>query len=248
MVGFNSNIPTLFVGSADGSGTTGQIGIGNVTDPLAKLHILGDDGMFDEDDASLFIESSSNAYHSYLWLGDTDHGLKAKPNSDLTFYTGSEQDFVFDNGNVGIGTDEPVAKVQVKNGDIFIEDIDRGIVMKSPDGSCWRGTIDNSGSLQFVQVNCNDLSVGTEEQSLKYESQVNIYPNPAGNRVFVSINQEITGAQLEISDMTGKLIDAQKLNNTESFIDLSGYANGMYVFKVVGSNGKTIETIKVIKE
>ena len=100
MVGFNSNIPTLFVGSSSGSGTTGKIGVGHITSPIAKLHILGDGGMFNEENASLFIQSASNDYHSYLWLGDTEHGIKAKPNSDLIFYTGLEQDFVFENGNV----------------------------------------------------------------------------------------------------------------------------------------------------
>ncbi len=246
MIGFNSNRHTLFVDKASGLNTTGEIGIGNVTDPAAKLHILGDDDYLRPYDASLYIQSSGN-YYSTLWLGDKDHYIKTKPNQDLQF-NAADKDFIFENGNVGIGNDNPVTKLQVSEGDIYIDDINHGIIMKSPDGSCWRGTIDNSGSLQFVQVNCNDLSVGTEEQSLKHESLVNIYPNPASDRVFVSINQEITGAQLEISDMNGKLMYSEKLSNTESYVDLSGYRPGMYLFKLMDVDGRVIDSKKIIKD
>jgi len=126
MVGFNSNIPTLFVGPSDGSGTTGQVGIGNVTLPDAKLHILGDDGMFDQENASMFIQSASNDYHSYLWLGDTEHGFKAKPNSNLTFFTGPEQDFIFENGKVGIGIPNPVKALDVAGDIRFTGDLYHG--------------------------------------------------------------------------------------------------------------------------
>lgn len=150
-------------------------------------------------------------------------------------------------GNVGIGTSDPIAKVQIKDGDIFIEDINRGIVMKSPDGNCWRGTVDNNGALQFVQVNCDDLTTGTEEQGPVVKPKVKIYPNPAGNQVFVSIDRELAGALLEIVDLNGKALYSEALANTESFIDLSGYTSGMYVFKIIGPDGKVIESVKVIK-
>lgn len=42
MIGFNSSKPTLFVKGAIGEGFSGKIGIGNVTDPQAKLHIKAD--------------------------------------------------------------------------------------------------------------------------------------------------------------------------------------------------------------
>lgn len=41
MIGFNSDIPTVFVGPANGQGTTGNVGIGT-SNPLAKFQV-GDD-------------------------------------------------------------------------------------------------------------------------------------------------------------------------------------------------------------
>ncbi|MCK5338582.1 MAG: hypothetical protein KAJ50_07215, partial [Bacteroidales bacterium] len=44
MIGFNSIYPTLFIGKSHSKYRTGSIGIGNVTDPEAKLHIRNDQG------------------------------------------------------------------------------------------------------------------------------------------------------------------------------------------------------------
>jgi hypothetical protein len=103
MIGFDSKLPTFFVGKSSASNRTGRIGIGNMTDPQAKLHILGDNDPANTDDASLFIQSSGN-YYSTIWLGDTDHSIETKPSSDLTFKTPTNTDFVFENGEVGIGS------------------------------------------------------------------------------------------------------------------------------------------------
>lgn len=40
-IGFNSNIPTLFVEGSGGAGLTGKVGIGT-NNPAAKLHVIGD--------------------------------------------------------------------------------------------------------------------------------------------------------------------------------------------------------------
>jgi hypothetical protein len=57
-------------------------------------------------------------------------------------------------GYLGVGTITPAAKVEVADGDIYISDINKGIIMKSPDGHCWRGTLDYAGSLQFSSIPC----------------------------------------------------------------------------------------------
>ncbi len=58
------------------------------------------------------------------------------------------------NGNVGIGTKDPKAKLQISDGDVYIEDVNKGIIMKSPDGQCWRVTVENGGGLTSTSVTC----------------------------------------------------------------------------------------------
>ena len=244
MIGFNSDRPTFFVGSSTGVGTTGKIGIGDVTDPQAKLHIRADV----LEDAAIMLQPTSSNYLAKIYLGDDNHSISANSNSNLTFFTGNGNHFAFLNGNAGFGTNEPAAKVQIKDGDIFIEDINRGIVMKSPDGNCWRGTMNNQGMMEFAQVDCNTLLAGTSESAPNPAAAVKIYPNPAGNQIFISCNTIFKTLKLEITNMNGQLISTQMLNNPESFIDFSAYQPGAYIFGLTDENGKQVASQKVIKE
>lgn len=57
-------------------------------------------------------------------------------------------------GNLGIGTAAPASRLQVANGDVFIQDINNGVIMKSPNGQCWRYTPDNTGQLVGTPITC----------------------------------------------------------------------------------------------
>jgi hypothetical protein len=50
-------------------------------------------------------------------------------------------------GNVGIGTTSPASKLTVTGGDIEVTDSASGIILKSPDGTRYRVTVDNTGAL-----------------------------------------------------------------------------------------------------
>ncbi len=57
-------------------------------------------------------------------------------------------------GNLGVGTEAPASRIHVSNGDVYIEDIDNGVIMTSPDGNCWRMTIQNDGSVKTTAIAC----------------------------------------------------------------------------------------------
>lgn len=67
---------------------------------------------------------------------------------------GATKLFIGGDGNVGVGTVLPKSKLQVSNGDVYIEDINSGIIMKSPNGQCWRATISNDGQFISTEIIC----------------------------------------------------------------------------------------------
>jgi len=84
MIGFGSTKPTFFVGQSAGMNNTGRIGIGNITNPQAKLHILADDN----EDASLLLEPSNpKMYMANLQLLDANSGLTVGARSGLELFT-----------------------------------------------------------------------------------------------------------------------------------------------------------------
>lgn len=42
----------------------------------------------------------------------------------------------------------------IKQNDVYIENIGSGVIMKSPNGDCWRVTVDNSGNFVSTSITC----------------------------------------------------------------------------------------------
>lgn len=98
--------------------------------------------------SSWSLTGNANTSVGINFLGTTD----AQP---LLFKTnGSERMRILSDGNVGIGETSPGTALEVGNGDVYINDIGNGVIVKSPNGNCWRITVDNAGVLTTAQVTC----------------------------------------------------------------------------------------------
>lgn len=117
IIGFKSKFPTFFVSPTPPGQSSGKIGIGNVTDPLSKLHIKADV----TEDAGLLLEAPGTNKAAVLILNGTKNYISS-PNkiSPLAFLTGGENTRMVitgETGKIGIGNfsaTEPEGKVHIK--------------------------------------------------------------------------------------------------------------------------------------
>ncbi len=242
VIGFKSTKPTFFVGKSTGVNNTGKIGIGNVTDPQAKLHIRADDG----EDASLRLEPTGSTKNAVVYFTNSGHAVKAKTGGHLTFSTQSTKGFVFEAGNVGIGIDDPSAKLHIADGEVYIEDIDHGIIMKSPNGQCWRGTMTDQGSLSFEQTICPDASTTSLSQQ-QHQGSMKVYPNPTGSIITVETNSTGQQGRLLVFSPDGKQLSQTQIKSSKTELDLAWFLSGTYLIQLE-INGQIVESTKVIKQ
>lgn len=86
----------------------------------------------------------------------------------------------------------------------------------------------------------NPLGVNTAVAN----TAVSIFPNPAAN--FVTINSTVlNGGVVELFSVDGRKLAQQKLLSNNTTIDLSGYANGVYICRVLNGNS-VVKTEKVV--
>lgn len=112
---------------------------------------------------------------------------------------------------------------------------------------------DASGALTFLfysdgvntypgwaaSVNCSVMSA-TKFDQLPFR----YYPNPAQNSIH--INSQSTLDTIEIYNMLGQLIHAQRPKSINTIIDISDLAAGQYLMKV--GTGNTYNTVKITKQ
>lgn len=153
-----------------------NVGIGTIN-PTSTLHVLGDNmntpttiennatGL----DPVLILKNSTGNRPALLFsenntiqMGIEYDGIGAGTSNKMHILDFGQQRMVTfaSTGNVGIDNTNPIAKlhvdgsVRVSNDDIYIEDINKGVIMKSPDGNCWRMTIDNAGGVVVTSIGC----------------------------------------------------------------------------------------------
>jgi para-nitrobenzyl esterase len=91
-----------------------------------------------------------------------------------------------------------------------------------------------------IPLDCSyrTISVGTEELSIEEENLL-VYPNPANSTLFIASNDL---KQIEVYNMTGELVSTEFNTNR---MEVSHLPNGLYVFRLTTSTGKTNKTVLI---
>lgn len=102
-------------------------------------------------------------YANFGQLASNGNGLIVQAaNGILRFQTGIgpanigvyDRMTILNNGNIGVGTGTPKAKLEITDGDVYVNDAAKGIILKSPNGNCWRVTMDNTGNFVRTSITC----------------------------------------------------------------------------------------------
>lgn len=115
MVGFNSTLSTLYVGSGGEPGTTGKVGVGDITSPTAKLHVLSDIN----EAAEIRLEHRTTGLRQYSQIYMGTSTIRGGNDEDFVFTTSSRKNIVFQTENVGVLTANPRQPLHV-NGNILL--------------------------------------------------------------------------------------------------------------------------------
>lgn len=245
MIGFNSSKPTMFVSRSPYEGT-GTVGIGNVVDefgilkPLAKLHLRADEG----EDAAIFIQPYNwlEGDVAGIYLGIFLHGIKADTNTGITFL--SEKNYVYGMGNVGLGVEQPKAKLHI-DGNILFENPADGFIMKSENGQCWKVTINNDGSFNSTMVDCENYS-GTHINKETKHTPLYFYPNPTSGLLTIDNRSNTHDWIVEFRSLNGTLLKSSNLASGTNGFDLNFAAEGMLIVSVYDQLGNLVSSEKIV--
>ena len=109
----------------------------------------------------------------------------------------------------------------------------------------------------YYRINMFDLDGNSEYSEIRtvhftdLKREINIYPNPATDRITIDMFSELSGQKDEataiLRDMNGKLVRIERIRAMGgSDIDLSGLQSGIFLLEINSNNFKTYHKIQIV--
>ncbi|MCK9156803.1 MAG: T9SS type A sorting domain-containing protein, partial [Paludibacteraceae bacterium] len=141
-------------------------------------------------------------------------------------------------------------KATINNSTLTLNASDAIVIQKGSDivSSTFTGTITRCGDLRSLEVPEDVVSTEPESKKIEdveyidmsdfeMENLVNIYPNPTSGAFTIDFGSENeSGNQVEIADITGKIVYRNANLGQQANIDLSGNASGVYFIRAIAGD------------
>jgi len=95
---------------------------------------------------------------------------------------------------------------------------------------------DLTSGIFLLKIDSNFLSA---KETLPLEFEVNIYPNPSNDKVFISTDKNLS-FNVNLVDMTGKVLKSDICHGNKSDVDVSDLQAGFYFLEIISEN-KTLK-------
>ncbi|MCZ2248798.1 MAG: T9SS type A sorting domain-containing protein [Bacteroidia bacterium] len=96
--------------------------------------------------------------------------------------------------------------------------------------------------IQWGTINTGQIELSNNN------TEIFVSPNPANDYLFIDLGKYTSAVRLDITDISGKLIESININNRQKYISVAHLANGLYLYQVQDiNNGKLAKGKLVVK-
>ena len=97
----------------------------------------------------------------------------------------------------------------------------------------------------FHQTN---LQVTPVSELLLPNFELNVFPNPASDLLFIRMNELPQSPGFALFDLSGKKLAQKNIESTNTQVNLKKFAAGTYFLKIMQNKNQPVQTFKIIKK
>ena len=93
--------------------------------------------------------------------------------------------------------------------------------------------------------NQSDVFVYSLGMKKRLPNWLKVYPNPSAGNIYLEVDQTVSGAEVFLSDISGKILMQSQIEKTRTELDLSLYAEGFYFLHFQFSEESYVQKIQL---